>query len=182
LLIPDPTIAPSRIPDPGGKKAPDPGSATLLYKLITFSICYTNQLLRTNISNMKSYRRSVSGSEKKVHIRKAGYSVLSLPVYTYGMITGNESDSDLDYDDLDELIVPSDADDFMEDEDGGGDSDSEDDHSVASATTTMSTSSVGSNTPSLVSFFSLINRASQQAVPVPYLNKQDSPTRKCVRL
>jgi hypothetical protein len=23
---PDPTIAPSRIPDPGGKKAPDPGS------------------------------------------------------------------------------------------------------------------------------------------------------------
>jgi hypothetical protein len=34
LLIPDPdpTIAPSRIPDPGGKKAPDPGSgsATLL--------------------------------------------------------------------------------------------------------------------------------------------------------
>jgi hypothetical protein len=26
---PDPTIAPSRIPDPEGKKAPDPGSATL---------------------------------------------------------------------------------------------------------------------------------------------------------
>jgi hypothetical protein len=63
---------------------------------------------------------------------------------------GNESDSDLDYDDLDELVVPSDAED---DDDGGGDSDSEDDHSVASATTTMSTSSVGSNTPSLVSFF-----------------------------
>ena len=40
---------------------------------------------------------------------------------------GNESDSDLDYDDLDELVVPSDADDFMEDDDGGGDSDSEDD-------------------------------------------------------
>jgi hypothetical protein len=27
--IPDPTITPSRIPDPGGKKAPDPGSGTL---------------------------------------------------------------------------------------------------------------------------------------------------------
>jgi hypothetical protein len=26
---PDPTIASSRIPDPGGKKAPDPGSGTL---------------------------------------------------------------------------------------------------------------------------------------------------------
>jgi hypothetical protein len=25
---PDPTIAPSRIPDPGGKKAPDPGSGS----------------------------------------------------------------------------------------------------------------------------------------------------------
>jgi hypothetical protein len=57
----------------------------------------------------------------------------------------------LDYDDLDELVVPSDADDFVDDDDGGGDSDGEDDHSVASATTTMSTSSVGSNTPSLVS-------------------------------
>jgi hypothetical protein len=32
--IPDPTIAPSRIriPDPGGKKAPDPGSDLSLYK------------------------------------------------------------------------------------------------------------------------------------------------------
>jgi hypothetical protein len=30
-FIPDPTIAPSRIPDPGGKKAPDPGSRILLY-------------------------------------------------------------------------------------------------------------------------------------------------------
>jgi hypothetical protein len=31
---PDPTIAPSRIriPDPGGKKAPDPGSDLFLYK------------------------------------------------------------------------------------------------------------------------------------------------------
>jgi hypothetical protein len=33
-FIPDPTIAPSRIriPDPGGKKAPDPGSDLFLYK------------------------------------------------------------------------------------------------------------------------------------------------------
>jgi hypothetical protein len=32
--IPDPTIAPSRIriPDPGGRKAPDPGSDLFLYK------------------------------------------------------------------------------------------------------------------------------------------------------
>jgi hypothetical protein len=32
-FIPDPTIAPSRIwiPDPGGKKTPDPGSQILLY-------------------------------------------------------------------------------------------------------------------------------------------------------
>jgi hypothetical protein len=29
---PDPTIAPSRIPDPGGKKAPDLGSDLYLYK------------------------------------------------------------------------------------------------------------------------------------------------------
>jgi hypothetical protein len=28
ILDPDPTIAPSRIPDPGGKKAPDPGSGS----------------------------------------------------------------------------------------------------------------------------------------------------------
>jgi hypothetical protein len=33
-FIPDLTIAPSRIriPDPGGKKAPDPGSDLFLYK------------------------------------------------------------------------------------------------------------------------------------------------------
>ena len=48
---------------------------------------------------------------------------------------GNESDSDLDYDDLDDLVVPSDADD-LDDDDGesGGD-----DHSVASTNTTVST-------------------------------------------
>jgi hypothetical protein len=34
IADPDPTIAPSRIqiPDPGGKKAPDPGSDLFLYK------------------------------------------------------------------------------------------------------------------------------------------------------
>jgi hypothetical protein len=31
---PDPTIAPFRIPDPGGKKAPDVGSDLFLYKAI----------------------------------------------------------------------------------------------------------------------------------------------------
>lgn len=63
-------------------------------------------------------------------------------------IPGNDTDSDLDYDDLDELVVNSDMEDLMDDEDGieGG----EDDQSVASTVTTMSTGSVGSNTPSLV--------------------------------
>jgi len=61
---------------------------------------------------------------------------------------GNESDSDLDYDDLDDLVVPSDSDDF-EDVDDDGESGG-DDHSVASTNTTMSTGSVGSNTPSMV--------------------------------
>jgi len=60
---------------------------------------------------------------------------------------GNESDSDLDYDDLDDIVVPSDADDFLDDDDGA---DVEDDHSIASSTTTISTGSVGSNTPSVV--------------------------------
>jgi hypothetical protein len=32
---PDPTIAPSRIPDPGGKKAPDPGFDLFLHRLLT---------------------------------------------------------------------------------------------------------------------------------------------------
>ena len=49
---------------------------------------------------------------------------------------GNESDSDLDYDDLDDIVVPSDADDFLDDDDGA---DVEDDHSIASSTTTIST-------------------------------------------
>jgi len=61
---------------------------------------------------------------------------------------GNESDSDLDYDDLDDLAVSSDVADFIED-DFAGDSD-EDDTSVVSSTTSLSTGSVSSNTPSLV--------------------------------
>lgn len=60
---------------------------------------------------------------------------------------GNESDSDADYDDLDDLVVPSDGDDFMDEDDDGGD---EDDKSVTSTATTISTGSVGSNTPSVV--------------------------------
>jgi hypothetical protein len=38
-FIPDPTIAPSRIRilDPGGKKAPDPGSNLFLYNFICIS-------------------------------------------------------------------------------------------------------------------------------------------------
>lgn len=59
---------------------------------------------------------------------------------------GNESDSDLDYDDLDDIVVPSDNDDFMDD-DGVVD---EDDRSVHSTATTVSDSSACSNTPSLV--------------------------------
>eukprot|EP00090_Calanus_glacialis_P043063 TRINITY_DN7623_c0_g1_i2.p1 TRINITY_DN7623_c0_g1~~TRINITY_DN7623_c0_g1_i2.p1 ORF type:complete len:740 (-),score=223.94 TRINITY_DN7623_c0_g1_i2:33-2252(-) len=59
---------------------------------------------------------------------------------------GNESDSDLDYDDLDDIVVPSDNDDFMDD-DGVVD---EDDISVHSTATTVSDSSACSNTPSLV--------------------------------
>eukprot|EP00092_Neocalanus_flemingeri_P038130 GFUD01041502.1.p1 GENE.GFUD01041502.1~~GFUD01041502.1.p1 ORF type:complete len:823 (+),score=239.66 GFUD01041502.1:63-2531(+) len=58
---------------------------------------------------------------------------------------GNESDSDLDYDDLDDIVVPSDNDDFMDD-DGLVD---EDDQSVHSTATTVSDSSACSNTPSL---------------------------------
>jgi len=59
---------------------------------------------------------------------------------------GNESDSDLDYDDLDDIVVPSDNDDLMDD-DGVVD---EDDKSVHSTATTVSDSSACSNTPSLV--------------------------------
>jgi len=59
---------------------------------------------------------------------------------------GNESDSDLDYDDLDDIVVPSDNDDFMDD-DGVLD---EDDQSVHSTATTVSDSSACSNTPSLI--------------------------------
>jgi len=66
---------------------------------------------------------------------------------------GNESDSDADYDDLDDIVVPSDNEggqDFMDDIDDD-DGDLEDDaRSVTSTATTMSTGSVGSNTPSLV--------------------------------
>merc|ERR1719397_2119951 len=59
---------------------------------------------------------------------------------------GNESDSDADYDDLDDLVVNSDGDDFMDEDDMGD----EDDKSVTSTATTISTGSVGSNTPSVV--------------------------------
>ena len=59
---------------------------------------------------------------------------------------GNESDSDADYDDLDDIALPSDNDDFL-DEDGDPD---EDDKSVHSTATTVSDSSACSNTPSLI--------------------------------
>ena len=58
---------------------------------------------------------------------------------------GNESDSDADYDDLDDLALPSDNDDFLDDD--GVD---EDDKSVHSTATTVSDSSACSNTPSLI--------------------------------
>ena len=56
---------------------------------------------------------------------------------------GNESDSDLDYDDLDDLAVSSDVADFIDD-DFAGDSD-EDDTSVVSSTTSASTGTDGSH-------------------------------------
>ena len=59
---------------------------------------------------------------------------------------GNESDRDADYDDLDDLALPSDNDDFMDDD---IDPD-EDDKSVHSTATTISDSSACSNTPSLI--------------------------------
>merc|ERR1719228_2148038 len=78
---------------------------------------------------------------------------------------GNESDSDADYDDLDDLVVNSDGDDFMDEDDAVD----EDDKSVTSTATTISTGSVGSNTPSVVGEslenFSL-EGVSQQGEPV----------------
>ena len=59
---------------------------------------------------------------------------------------GNESDSDADYDDLDDLALPSDNDDFIDDDVEPD----EDDKSVHSTATTVSDSSACSNTPSLV--------------------------------
>lgn len=99
-------------------------------------------------------RKSAEPSEKCGRQRRSGsrglenHTTLSPQPKSEDCNIGNESDSDLDYDDLDDLVVPSDADDFDDvDDDGesGGD-----DHSVASTNTTMSTGSVGSNTPSIV--------------------------------
>ena len=59
---------------------------------------------------------------------------------------GNESDSDADYDDLDDLVLPSDNE---EDDDEGVDLE-DDTRSITSTATSMSSGSVGSNTPSLV--------------------------------
>ena len=69
-------------------------------------------------------------SENNVEIsskKEAGYN----PVNDDSNI-GNESDSDADYDDLDDLALPSDTDDLMDDD---GDPD-EDDKSVHSTATT----------------------------------------------
>ena len=59
---------------------------------------------------------------------------------------GDESDSDADYDDLDDLALPSDTDDFIDDDVEPD----EDDKSVHSTATTVSDSSACSNTPSLI--------------------------------
>ena len=83
-------------------------------------------------------------SENNVELsskKEAGYN----PVNDDSNI-GNESDSDADYDDLDDLALPSDTDDLMDDD---GDPD-EDDKSVHSTATTVSDSSACSNTPSLI--------------------------------
>lgn len=71
---------------------------------------------------------------------------------------GNESDSDLDYDDLDDLALPSDNDEFLEDD--GVD---EDDKSVHSTATTVSDSSACSNTPSLIGESLEATQISQEA-------------------
>jgi hypothetical protein len=61
----------------------------------------------------------------------------------------NEFDSDDDYDDLiDDFGIPNDMDDYLDD--GAEDEDVDDDQSTTSTRTTMSTGSVGSNTPSVV--------------------------------
>ena len=70
---------------------------------------------------------------------------------------GNESDSDADYDDLDDLALPSDNDDFLDDD--GVD---EDDKSVHSTATTVSDSSACSNTPSLIGESAEANNISTQ--------------------
>ena len=83
-------------------------------------------------------------SENNVELsskKEAGYN----PVNDDSNI-GNESDSDADYDDLDDLALPSDTDDLMDDD---GDPD-EDVKSVHSTATTVSDSSACSNTPSLI--------------------------------
>jgi len=88
---------------------------------------------------------------------------------------GNESDSDADYDDLDDLVVPSDGDDFMDEDDVGD----EDTKSVTSTATTISTGSVGSNTPSVVGEslenFSLGGEAAKKAWVSQAPNLTDSP-------
>jgi len=76
---------------------------------------------------------------------------------------GNESDSDADYDDLDDLALPSDNDDFLDDD--GVD---EDDKSVHSTATTVSDSSACSNTPSLIG----------ESVEANNISTQDTAQRK----
>ncbi len=77
----------------------------------------------------------------------------------------NNVDSDSDYDDmLDDFAVPTDMDDYLDDEEVDDD---DDDLSTTSTRTTMSTGSVGSNTPSVVGenleSFSLVEAGEKMA-------------------
>jgi len=84
---------------------------------------------------------------------------------------GNESDSDLDYDDLDDLALPSDNDEFLEDD--GVD---EDDKSVHSTATTVSDSSACSNTPSLIGESLETTQISQEATKRKLAWTSQTPT------
>lgn len=84
---------------------------------------------------------------------------------------GNESDSDLDYDDLDDLALPSDNDEFLEDD--GVD---EDDKSVHSTATTVSDSSACSNTPSLIGESLEATQISQEATKRKLAWTSQTPT------
>jgi hypothetical protein len=68
---PDPTIAPSqiRIPDPGGKKAPDPGSDLFFIKALTNFVCLSRirirPLLHPGSGGVKKHRIRIRNTGTK---------------------------------------------------------------------------------------------------------------------